>query len=157
MINTSARVVIEPGGFYFNDDKDEIYTLLGSCVAVTLWHPSLKLAGMCHVILPSKENNQSNTRFAGCAIDQFIKQVSFFGTTPEDYQVGIYGGSNMFPSIVKKEKYQIGKKNITEVERLLIENRFQIKFKDVGGTSARKLTLNRLNGNILLQYVDQES
>ena len=57
-----GRHIIEPGGFYFGDNENEIYTLLGSCVAVTLWHPFLNFAGMCHVILPERGNEASKDR-----------------------------------------------------------------------------------------------
>lgn len=150
------RKVIEPGGLYFGDDEDIIYTLLGSCVAVTLWHPVKKLAGMCHVILPNVENNERHHRYADCAIEYFITQLKFFKTSAPDYEVGVYGGGNMFPGIrqgTKSSQSIVGDRNIEKVISLLIINNFHIKFKDVGGESARKLTLIRNTGEIGLEHV----
>lgn len=148
------RRVISPGGFYFGDDEDLIYTLLGSCVAVTMWHPLLHLAGMCHVILPVRGKEESNTRFANCAIRNFIEDIDKFNTLPHEYEVGVYGGGNMFPSLNKHYEDLIGVKNFKEIERLLLATGFNIKFKDVGGEVARKLTLNRITGGIILEHVE---
>lgn len=148
------RRVISPGGFYFGRDEDLIYTLLGSCVAVTMWHPRLHIAGMCHVILPTRGNEESSTRYANCAIKEFVEAVNKFGTRPSEYEVGVYGGGNMFPALNKHYDTLIGVKNFKEVERLLLATGFTIKFKDVGGEVARKLTLNRMTGGIILEHVE---
>ena len=46
-------VFLLPGEFHFGDQDDRIITLLGSCVAITLWHPEKRIGGMCHYMLPS--------------------------------------------------------------------------------------------------------
>ena len=44
---------INPGGWAVEHERP-ITTLLGSCVAVCLYDPKLKLAGMNHFLLPSR-------------------------------------------------------------------------------------------------------
>lgn len=149
----SERHIIEPGGFYFGDDKNDIYTLLGSCVGVTLWHPIRNVVGMCHVILPERGKEESSTRFANCAIKRILEKVDEFNTVPVDYEVGIYGGGNMFPLVNIEEENLIGVKNFKEVERLLLATGFIIKFKDVGGEMARKININRITGAVSLEHV----
>lgn len=151
-----GRHVIKPAGFYFGDDEDEIYTLLGSCVSVTMWHPTRHIVGMCHVILPVRGSEESSLRFAGCAVKKFLEKVKYFNTSPDEYEVGVYGGGNMFPAIAKNYEKLIGVKNFKEIEKLLIASGFIIKFKDVGGEVARKLTLNRLTGSIVVEHVVME-
>ena len=34
-----GRLNINPGEYYFGSEYAMLYTLLGSCVAVTCWHP----------------------------------------------------------------------------------------------------------------------
>lgn len=148
------RRVISPGGFYFGSDENLIYTLLGSCVAVTMWHPLLQIAGMCHVILPVRGKEASSTRYANCAIKKFLEEIENVGTSPQEYEVGVYGGGNMFPLLNKHYDNLIGVKNFKEIERLLLATGFTIKFKDVGGEVARKLTLNRITGGIILEHVE---
>ncbi len=152
-----GRHVIEPGGFYFGKDEEDIYTLLGSCVAVTMWHPLLHIAGMCHVVLPGQAKDVSDTRFANCAVKKFLEEIKRHNTKPLDFEVGVYGGGNMFPAFVQGNKKLIGVKNFETLEQLLLVAGFIIKFKDVGGIVARKLTLNRITGNISLEHVKREN
>lgn len=157
VIHNPERHIILPGGFYFGGLEDDIYTLLGSCVAVTLWHPVLKLAGMCHILLPKRGDALSSTRFADCAIKNFLKVTREHNTTPAEYEVGLYGGGDMFPLVSKTKFESVGSRNVKEMERLLILEGFRIKYKDTQGQVARKLTLNRLTGSISLEYVEMEN
>ncbi|NLZ09711.1 MAG: chemotaxis protein CheD, partial [Alcaligenaceae bacterium] len=50
-LERSARV-INPGGWAVEGER-AIATLLGSCVAVCLYDPKLRLAGMNHFLLPT--------------------------------------------------------------------------------------------------------
>src|SRR5439155_18563598 len=42
------EIFLQPGEWYFGDADTRIRTLLGSCVAITMWHPRRCLGGMCH-------------------------------------------------------------------------------------------------------------
>jgi len=48
------EIFLQPGEYYFGDAATRIRTLLGSCVAVTFWHPERRLGGMCHFLLPTR-------------------------------------------------------------------------------------------------------
>jgi len=48
------EIFLGPGDLFFGDRDTRIRTLLGSCVAVTLWHPRAKLGGMCHFVVPTR-------------------------------------------------------------------------------------------------------
>ena len=46
---------LHPGEFQFTDDPDTRFrTLLGSCVAMTLYHPKRRIGGMSHYLLPTR-------------------------------------------------------------------------------------------------------
>ena len=49
------EIFLEPGEFQFTTDPDvRLRTLLGSCVALTMWHPKCRYGAMCHFLLPSR-------------------------------------------------------------------------------------------------------
>jgi chemotaxis protein CheD len=50
---------INPGGWLV-EQKQPLATLLGSCVAVCLFDPQLKLGGMNHFMLPSRRDTSSS-------------------------------------------------------------------------------------------------
>ena len=51
------EIFLQPGEFYFGDAATRIRTLLGSCVAITLWHPARMIGGMCHYMLPNRQKH----------------------------------------------------------------------------------------------------
>ena len=55
-------VFLQPGDFYFGEAGTRIRTLLGSCVAITLWHPILHIGGMCHIMLPERGERSHRDR-----------------------------------------------------------------------------------------------
>lgn len=72
------EIVLQPGEFFFGQDDTIIRTHLGSCVAITMWHPEQKRGGMCHYMLPSRGHNDDGLdgRYADEAIQLFINEIS---------------------------------------------------------------------------------
>src|SRR5262245_20243998 len=52
------EIFLQAGEFYFGGEKTRIRTLLGSCVAITVWHPKLRIGGMSHYMLPRSEERR---------------------------------------------------------------------------------------------------
>lgn len=48
----NLRNNIHPGEYYFGSEFDSLYTVLGSCVSLSVWHHRLKMGGLCHYVLP---------------------------------------------------------------------------------------------------------
>ena len=97
----AMEIFLHPGDIYFGRAPTIVSTLLGSCVAATLWHPREKIGGMCHVVLPESPDGKCEMRYGNCAIEEFAKQAAKFKTSAADYDVHVYGGSDMFPLMKK--------------------------------------------------------
>lgn len=52
----AREVILQPGELFFGKEDVVVKTLLGSCIAITLWHPEQKQGGMCHYMLPTRGN-----------------------------------------------------------------------------------------------------
>ena len=66
------KLFLMPGQWYFGGKASELRTLLGSCVAVTLWHPKKRWGGMCHFLLPERRRTPStvlDARYGDEAVD----------------------------------------------------------------------------------------
>lgn len=99
MNRTHCLITLMPGDWYFGDKPVRIRTLLGSCVAIVLWHPKRKLAGMCHYVLPERKYQQGTKldgRYANEAVKLFAQEMARYGTRPSEYRVSLYGAANMF-------------------------------------------------------------
>src|SRR6266568_1228811 len=90
------EVFLQPGEFYFGDEKTRIRTLLGSCVAIVLWHPHLRIGGMCHYMLPRRPQGPSDSpmdgRYAEDAMRMFMHELELSRTVPGEYHVKLFGG-----------------------------------------------------------------
>ncbi|MBX3350209.1 MAG: hypothetical protein KF747_15910 [Nitrospira sp.] len=119
------EVFLQPGEFYFGQANTRIKTILGSCVAITMWHPVLRIGGMCHYLLPSRDKDVATQlldgRYGIEALQLFVREMARRATAVREYEVKIFGGGNMFPSLDKKgPALEIGARNI-ELAREAIE------------------------------------
>ena len=48
------EIYLQPGELWFGDANTRIRTILGSCVAITLWHPHRRIDGMCRYMSQSR-------------------------------------------------------------------------------------------------------
>ena len=143
-------VHLNPGEFYFGGGRTQVQTLLGSCVAITVWHPDLHIGGMCHYLLPSRGKNQqlSSGHFADEAMELFKEQLRKTGTTASQYEVKLFGGGNMFKALGQENNtLNVAKNNVLMGVELLRRNGFAIKAQDVGGDVYRTVYLDLWSGD----------
>lgn len=98
----AIEIYLQPGEYYFGDRDTRIRTILGSCVAITMWHPKRMIGGMCHFMLPSRKRTPKDPldgKYADEAMALFIRDIAAAGTNHTDYVVKIFGGGNMFPNL----------------------------------------------------------
>lgn len=144
----AMEIFLHPGELYFGKTPTIISTLLGSCVAVTLWHPREKIGGMCHVVLPESPEGKCEMRYGDCAVAEFVKEAKKYHTSTHEYEVRLYGGSDMFPGMQMPAGMKIGDRNIEKVKLLLKLYKFHIKEIDAGGSHSRKIKLDLDDGRV---------
>lgn len=153
------EIFLQPGEFYFADEHTRIRTLLGSCVAITMWHPRLRQGGMCHYMLPvhaGRRGKEPDGRYADDAIALFLRELRANGTRPEEYQVKLFGGGRMFaPRAGGKviEALDIGLRNIDTGRRLLAERGFRIHVEHLGGEGHRNVIFDIASGEVWMRHV----
>lgn len=153
------QVTLKPGELFFGNGLVVANTLLGSCVAFTLWHPQLKLGGMCHYLLAHREQYKKNEHhppgyYATDAISYFVKQVQRLGLATTEFELKFFGGGNMFqsPKAPKHTPVDVASDNIAQGRILLRQNGFHIKAEDVGGTRHRRIYFELATGAIWVKY-----
>lgn len=149
------KIVLHPGDFYFTQEKVVMETLLGSCIAIVIWHPKYKFGGMCHFVLPkhsSVKGTSLNGRFAEDAFEMFRLAIAQHHTSTKDYEVSVFGGSVMNPAAYKKEN-SIGEINSLITEELIKSKKINIKKHDLRGGRARRLSFDTDTGAITTKYI----
>jgi chemotaxis protein CheD len=154
---------IHPGEWYFGVEYERLHTVLGSCVALTAWHPTLKVGGMCHYLLatePSAKNavittgkiarqtQLSDCRYAVNALAEMKKAMLAYAGVAE-YQLGVFGGGDMF---AYSTPTSIGHDNIAYIQQWLKRENLQPVHTDVGGAISRSLMLVVSTGEIQLKH-----
>lgn len=159
---------IYPGGFFFGDYRYQINTLLGSCIAITLWHPILRIGGMCHFVLPSRTSNMSayqpvvepDGKYADEALVLFERESACRGTQLKQYQGKIFGGGAMYSnpnhsspmhsgSVTGKS---IGLKNAAIALHLLADRGVTIMAAHIGKTGHRCISFNIDTGDVWVRH-----
>jgi len=147
-----------PGEFYFGQGDFIIKTLLGSCVAATMWHPRLRIGGMCHVVIPDDNETvisaDCDARYAGCAMRKFIDRVKKSGMPPRQFQVGLYGGGIMFANVADRRELDIGTRNVEIMRYMLSKHGFYINQEDVSLKKYRHVLMELGTGEVSVRAVD---
>jgi chemotaxis protein CheD len=151
---------INPGGFFFSGSNAQIHTILGSCIAITLWHPTLHIGGMCHFVLPGRRtpkgviraDSKLNGRYSDAAMALFEIEANKRGTKLKEYQAKIFGGSNMLANSTLKEDELIGTRNTEAALKHLSERGIDLLVAHVGETGHRRIVFDVETGDVWVRH-----
>ena len=156
---------INPGEFFFHDANCQIHTLLGSCVAITLWHSKLHVGGMCHFVLPDRTgsfrehsdralntDSSMDGRYADGAMALFEREVRRRDTKLTDYHAKIFGGSRMMVGTRLSEHEQIGTRNIGAALKHLADRGIPVMSAHIGETGHRRVVFDVWSGDVWVNY-----
>lgn len=132
--------VINPGGWHVDDIHHPIATLLGSCVAVCLFDPILKIGGMNHFMLPkmtrSKKADDEDVTLAGdYAMEVLVTALFKKGAQRHRLVAKAFGGGNIVNSITTA----IGTRNVEFAHHWLKNEGITLSAQDFGGPWSRKV------------------
>ncbi|TAK99764.1 MAG: chemotaxis protein [Aquabacterium sp.] len=151
--HSGEKVFLLPGQWYFGRTGATVKTLLGSCIAITLWHPHRRMGGMCHFLLPKRPrlpDGSLDGRFGEEAVELLAREIKKTGTKTQDYEVHLYGGADTMPDQAKV-KFNIGERNVEKAWEIIDQYGFQLQCVDVGGNEPRNVTIDLTNGQVVLK------
>ncbi len=123
---------------------------LGSCVAVAVHEPQLKIGGLAHIMLPGKPPRPGhNTKYAEHAIATLHEQVRKLGGKTDNLVTSVVGGANVL------QEGDIPDKVIESVLDCLKRERLQLSGMRVGGIERRSVFLNIASGEVF--YAEGDS
>jgi len=120
---------------------------LGSCVGLILFDEKSRTAGMAHILLPGPRlpqdfTNELPAKYGNEALKALLKMVC--KETSKDMlflKAGIVGGATIF-SGAEESAIAIGKRNVEEMEKQLIEMKIRIAWKETGGKAGRSVSFS---------------
>ncbi|BAL26480.1 chemotaxis protein [Azoarcus sp. KH32C] len=156
----TVEIFLAPGEHYFGDRHTRIRTLLGSCVAISLWHPQRHLGGMCHYLLPARmrgETEELDGKYADEALHLLIGELTRAGTRLQDYECKLFGGGNMFPDRQRKTARcaadHVGRKNAQAGRDLMRRHGLRPAREDLEGAGHRNVIFDLWTGNVWVKHV----
>ena len=135
---------------------DEIVTFaLGSCIGLTVYDPVTRVGGMVHVMLPSSTIDAAKAQEKPCMfVDTGIPRLFL-----DSYKLGackgrlevIAAGGACSGGFEGDDYFQIGKRNITMLRKLLWKNGIVLAASDLAGMEARTMTLHIGTGAVTIR------
>jgi len=151
----ATEVILQPGDYFFGAEDIQIKAFLGSCIAITLWHPQHKLGGMCHFMLPSRGTMASTLdgRYGDEAVALLQQAIARYPAPLREYEAKLFGGGNMFgePQYLQSDR-NVAAKNIQAAWQLTCALGVDIKAHHLGHSGHRSLIFELHSGNVWLRH-----
>ncbi|HAJ57532.1 MAG TPA: chemotaxis protein CheD [Candidatus Omnitrophica bacterium] len=128
-----------------------IRTVLGSCVAICLYAPSLKVGGMLHFVMayssPHKEQLRC-ARYCDTGLQELIKQMrAYYKVGAEGLTAKIFGGAH----VIKAISNPIGEENIAAARQFLDNHGIKIAASRTGGGKGYRIEFDVASGKVSCQ------
>ncbi len=147
---------LAPGEFHVSGDDIIINTVLGSCVAVAIYDPELRISGLNHFMLAESNFQHQNESFFNIeryglyAMEAVLNDMIKRGCRKGRLQAKIFGGSSVFET---RTKSNIGPANIEFAKLYLKTEKIPVISSDTGGEQARRIYLFPQTFKVLLRRI----
>lgn len=135
-------------------EEDKIITYsLGSCVALSLYDPTLRAGGLIHCMLPLSKLDKAKAAAKPCmftdtGIMTLLEAMYKLGATQKNLVAKVAGGAAPLES---PKSFKIGDRNYAVLRKVLWKNNILVAAQDVGGTKARTMSLFMDTGKITIK------
>ncbi|WP_236026046.1 chemotaxis protein CheD [Geomonas azotofigens] len=132
-----------------------VTTLLGSCVAVTIFNYRLRLGAICHAQLPCNGQlagggqHDEHGKYVDSAIREMLERLLHRGALRGELEAKVFGGSDMFDA--RGRLRSVGKQNSEMALRILAHESVRVAKQDLGGERGRKIIFHAHTGEVFLK------
>lgn len=159
--NAQIDVFLQPGDLFVADAGYRIRTVLGSCVSITLWHPTLRIGAMSHFLLPTRggraPDDALDGRYGDEALQLILDDLIAAGVPPVQCQAKIFGGGNMFPGLVPASGPMVGRRNGEAAQALLQAAGIAVVSESLFGIGHREILFEVATGDVWSHRPDHDA
>lgn len=144
------NLVLLPGQMHVGSQVASLRTLLGSCVAIVVWHPGRRVGGMCHFLLPQRTRRNGEAldgRYGDEAVEAMVTALRGLRAVPQECTAHLYGGADTMPDGAGV-KFSVGERNIEQGWSLIDHYGFSLDGVDVGEDIPRTVNLSLSDGAV---------
>lgn len=134
------------------DERVELTTVLGSCIACCLFDASIGVGGMNHFLLaePQVGRGGVDEHYGVYLMEVLINEMLAYGASRLSLRAHLYGGANMHSGMA-----HIGTANAEFAKAFLERERIPLAHQSLGGGSARRVDFRPFRGQARCRIVDE--
>lgn len=159
------RVFLHTGDAYIGVKPTIVSTVLGSCVAISMFSPRKKQGVICHAFLPSRSEIKNVSepsiqicRYVDTAVDHLLKSMRRLGVRKNELEVKLFGGATglTYSQVRPSCALGIGNRNVdAAMENLKVKGLKPLSM-DVGGNVGRKLLFCTYTGDVWIKRLEKK-
>ncbi len=130
--------------------NDQLFTVVGSCIAIMLYDKVKHIGGMLHIMLGySKERKDNICKYADSGIPYLIQCLVKSGAGRHRIQgAKIAGGAIL---LGKSDEYNIAEENRVATHKVLQTSDIEVIASDCGGDFGRRITFDIATGRVKVE------
>ncbi len=145
-----------PAALFASKSPTLVNTILGSCVAVCLWDPVLKIGGINHFMLPFwNGQGLASPKYGNIAIERLYEKMLSMGSNPANLKAKVFGGGEVIETNIKQ--FHIGERNSEIAFQMLDELKIPVISQSVGGKLGRKIQYNTETGEVKHKFIQKQT
>lgn len=152
--DTGIDIFLQPGEYWFDGAGTCIRTLLGSCVAITLWNSRCRLGAMCHIMLPQRHSSfgkqEGDGRYADEAVVLMLNEIQRAGCHHSEFEAKLFGGSSILGTA--DNAMQLPQRNIDAARRLIRQMGWPLVAEHTGGRGHRQIRFDIASGDVWVRF-----
>jgi chemotaxis protein CheD len=154
-----ALLVVGIGDCKVSKDPSDVLVThaLGSCIAVVLYDPVARVAGLLHYMLPDSSLDPERAGklpcvFADTGIPLLLEIAFRRGAAKSRIVIVAAGGAQMLDPT---GTFNIGQRNQVAMQKILSETGLRIHKAEIGGTNSRTVRIDVASGRVQLRTQGQ--
>jgi chemotaxis protein CheD len=151
-IPVAENYFLKPGFLFLTDKPTAISTVVGSCVAVSLYDRRRLVSGANHFQFPFiGDRKQATARYGNVAVSALIAMMLKNGSKLKHLEAQIFGGAHN----AGISPHDIGRENVGMARKMITRKNIPIVSEDIGGQRGRKIIINTNTNQIVVFKVDR--
>ena len=145
------KIFLKPGEVCICDRPAKVSTILGSCIAVTIFNQRLGIGAICHALLPKHPIGNDALRYVDSAISSMLQKLQAMGIGKNEMEVKLLGGADVLEH--RGTSQSVGQKNIETALEIMKQEDLSLAGSDVGGRMGRKIHFYTHTGRVLFTRI----
>lgn len=143
-----------PSTLYASNSPSQVTTILGSCVAICLFDPVLKIGGINHFMLPLWNGlGLASPKYGNIAAEKLYEKMIQMGSKHSNIVAKVFGGGEVIDTTIKQ--FNIGERNIVIAFEMLERLKVPVVAKSVGGKLGRRIEYNTSTGEVKHRFIER--